>query len=258
MVAGGMSRRADTPVEMEPRRDDLDRFYWLLDVLEEQVGGRRRLGEATGRMTWPRAGVYFVFEPGELREDRQTHRVARVGTHGLQRGSRSTMWGRLRQHRGTSPGNRPGGNHRGSIFRLHVGQALANRGDVKAVDTWANGSSAPRPVRDAEAATEAAVSQVIADMTVLWVDIDDPPGPASMRGRIEANAIALLSNSAKPPIDPASTGWLGHHARAAEIRASGLWNVRHVDETYDPRFLNDFERLVYTGRADIAAEERGP
>ena len=29
-------------------------------------------------------------------------RIVRVGTHGLKTGSRSTLWGRLSQHRGTS------------------------------------------------------------------------------------------------------------------------------------------------------------
>ena len=40
-------------------------------------------------------------------------------------GSTSTLPGRLRQHRGvTSSG---GGNHRGSVFRQHVGRCLAVR-----------------------------------------------------------------------------------------------------------------------------------
>jgi len=50
------------------------------------------------------------------------NRVVRVGTHGLKTGSTSTLWGRVHQHRDTREG---GGNHRGSVFRLHVGQALA-------------------------------------------------------------------------------------------------------------------------------------
>jgi hypothetical protein len=30
----------------------------------------------------------------------------------------------------------------------------------------------------------------------------------------------------------------GDHAVAPEIRTSGLWNVNHVDEPYDPVFLD--------------------
>jgi len=82
------------------RREHLDHFYELLSELEDRLGGRRTLGECHGNMSWTKRGVYFFFEPGELREDWRTPRVVRVGTHALKRGSRSTLWGRLRQHRG--------------------------------------------------------------------------------------------------------------------------------------------------------------
>jgi hypothetical protein len=29
------------------------------------------------------------------------------------------------------------------------------------------------------------------------------------------------------------------------VRQSGLWNNRHVDETYDPRFLDVFESILH-------------
>jgi hypothetical protein len=35
-------------------------------------------------------------------------------------------------------------------------------------------------------------------MRFLWIDIDDEPGPASIRGFIERNSIALLSNHGRP------------------------------------------------------------
>lgn len=110
------------------RLEDVNRFYELMAELEDRLGGARRLGECRGGMGWPRRGVYFFFEPGELREDGKTPRVVRVGTHALKRGARSTLWGRLRQHRGTMRGKMPGGgHHRGSIFRLHVGSAILRR-----------------------------------------------------------------------------------------------------------------------------------
>lgn len=244
------------------RRTDLDRFYALLAELEERIGGRRRLGEATGRQSWPQRGVYFFFETGEHREDGRTPRVVRVGTHALRIGAASTLWGRLHQHRGTQA--QGGGNHRGSVFRLHVGEALARRGDVPLIDTWGKGSSALQEVRAGEAPVEAAVSAVIGDMDIVWLAVEDDPGPSSLRGWIEANAIALLSNRGKASIDPASAGWLGRHARAARIRESGLWNVNHVDERYDPAFIEHFELLVRGHvpglpgqRLDIAAEGHG-
>ena len=76
-------------------------------------------------MDWPQRGLYFFCEAGEERSGTGTGmRVVRVGTHGLKAGSRNTLWGRLSQHRGTSRGS---GNHRGSIFRLLLGIALARR-----------------------------------------------------------------------------------------------------------------------------------
>ena len=104
------------------------RFYELLSSLAAGLGGWRRLAECSGRMNWPQRGVYFFFEPGESRSRSGTgNRVVRVGTHALKDGSRSTLWQRLSQHRGNARGD--GGNHRGSIFRLLVGAALARRGD---------------------------------------------------------------------------------------------------------------------------------
>lgn len=49
------------------RAEDIDRFYTLLSELEEQVGGKQRLGECTGYMDWPDRGVYFFFAPNESR-----------------------------------------------------------------------------------------------------------------------------------------------------------------------------------------------
>src|SRR5262245_12149686 len=99
----------------------LNRFYELLLELEIGLGGKRQLRSCTGKMRWPRRGVYFFFEPGEYRSTEESvERVVRVGTHAVGEGSASTLWSRLHTHRGSLAG---GGYHRGSIFRLHVGAA---------------------------------------------------------------------------------------------------------------------------------------
>lgn len=49
--------------------------------------------------------------------------------------------------------------------------------------------------------------------------------------------MALLSNLARPPIDPPSAGWLGRHSTRPAIRESGLWNVNHVQASPDGEFL---------------------
>ena len=91
---------------------------------------------------------------------------------------------------------------------------------------------------------EQEVSKVIGAMPFLWLAIDDEAGPSSLRGYIERNSIALLSNYGKDKLDPPSPYWLGQHCDRERVRGSGLWNSNHVDETYDPAFLNTFERLI--------------
>ena len=214
---------------------DLARFYEMVALLGSLPGQGRRLDECSGRSTWPRRGVYFFQEPGENRTGGATQRVVRVGTHAVSAGAKSRLWGRLRAHRGARHG---GGNHRGSIFRLHVGAALLQRdGPGVATSTWGIGQSATRSVREQELAHERRVSEYIGRMSVLWVAVPDDPGPGSARGFIERNAIALLSNRLKP-VDPPSSVWLGLHSIREEIRGSGLWNLNHVREQHDPSFLS--------------------
>jgi hypothetical protein len=118
-------------------------MYAMVDTISDRVGGLRRLSDCSGRMVWPAQGVYFFFEDGELRSDSGTGlRVVRVGTHGLREGSTTTLWRRLAQHRGTRRNG--GGNHRGSVFRLHLGTALAGRDKTLACPT----SSGVRKGRD--------------------------------------------------------------------------------------------------------------
>jgi len=223
------------------RHDDLDRLYLLLAELERRQAGHRYLGESNAASGWPERGMYFFFEPSELREDGAHLRVVRVGTHALTATSRTTLWQRLRQHRGHLGGNRAGGgNHRGSIFRLHVGTALLNRDDYPDAmrATWGQGNSAAGAVLDTELELERGVSQFIGRMPFLFVEIPDAPGNTNHRGVVEASAIGLLSNRGKPPIDPPSPNWLGHYADRPAIKESGLWNVNHVDGAHDPAFLD--------------------
>lgn len=221
------------------RREQIDRFYGLLAEVDGRCGGTRRLSECDGRMGWPRRGVYFFFEEGELREDGATPRVVRVGTHALHP-SKSTLWGRLSQHKGTAGGVMPGGgNHRGSIFRLHVGAALLATKDwptgVRA--SWGVGSSAKPQTRKLEYPLERAVSDHIGGMPFLWLEVDDPPGSKSDRGVIEAGCLSLLSNLERSPVDAPSGRWLGRRAAHRSIRESGLWNVNHVGDPPNGSFL---------------------
>ena len=120
-----------------------------------------------------------------------------------------------------------------------MGRALLERdGDISgAAATWGRGGSAPRETVAGEHVHELAVSACLGALPFLWLAVDDPPGRTSHRGIIERGAIGLLSCRVNPAADPPSAGWLGLHAGAPEIRTSGLWNVNHVDESYDPAFL---------------------
>lgn len=224
------------------RLSDLRDYYALLAVLSERTGGPRRLRDCSGRMYWPNRGVYFFMEDGEARSDSGSGpRIVRVGTHALTDSSRTKLWARLRQHRGQ--GKSGGGNHRGSIFRLIVGTALIARYGHD-FPTWGQGNNAPANVRLGEINLEREVSTVIGDMPFLWLAVEDEPGPRSLRGYIERNSIALLSNFEKESLDPPSAGWLGHSCSRERVRTSGLWNQNHVDEAYDPAFLGHLEALV--------------
>jgi hypothetical protein len=226
-----------------PRRlDDLVRFYQLLSTLENRIGGARLLGQCHGRMPWPARGVYFFREPGQERSDSGSGpRIVRVGTHALTSGSSTTLWNRLSQHRGQQASG--GGNHRGSIFRLLVGSTLP---EAATISTWGVGSNASRNVRAAEHALERVVSSVIWAMPVLWLPIDDAPGPDSLRGYIERNSIGLLSNLGRDALDPPSTGWRGHRCvrGKALVRDSGLWNQNHVEQERDAAFFDVLQNLI--------------
>jgi hypothetical protein len=237
---------------------DLDRFYKILGQLERSLGGKRVLAECDGTMDWPQRGVYFFFENGEFRSGAGDQpRVVRVGTHMVSRGSKSTFWHRLHTHRGTEDGR---GNHRGSIFRLHVGNALMNRSDGKiSVPTWAQGQSASADTRAKEDELERRVSEHIGAMPLLWLSVPDEAGPSSDRAYIERNAIGLLSNDCQP-LDTPSQNWLGRHSSSEAIRGSGLWNVNHVLYRYDRRFLKILSIYVdaQDGKHTVPAQSIAP
>ncbi|TKX74231.1 hypothetical protein EXE46_10330 [Halorubrum sp. GN11_10-6_MGM] len=222
------------------RASDLGRLYDLFDRLEAAGDGKRRLSDCTGHMDWPERGVYFFFATNETREATDQLRLTRVGTHAVSTGSGTSLWNRLRTHRGANRGSyEGGGNHRGSVFRKHVGRAMIERNGLgEEYPHWGEGSTADRERRLAELDHERRVSEYIRDLPFLWIDVDDEPGPESDRAYIERNAIALVSNYETEAIDDRSDEWLGRDSPHERISESGLWNVDHVDEAYEPAFLD--------------------
>ena len=154
-------------------------FYSLLDLLRQNGGGERSLGLCSGKLDWPKRGVYFFMESGEVRSASGTGpRIVRVGTHALKPGSATSLWGRLSQHRGQK--NTGGGNHRGSIFREIVGAALSAREGYD-FSTWGGGNSAARDIRLRELPLEQEVSAILGEMPVLWLAVNGDPGRSTLR-----------------------------------------------------------------------------
>ena len=91
------------------RTGDLIRLYRIFDTLEASTAGKRLLAQLAPCGSWPRRGVYFFFEPGEVCSGSgHGSRLVRIGTQALGVGARSTLHYRLRQQPGNSSG--PGGN----------------------------------------------------------------------------------------------------------------------------------------------------
>jgi len=240
-----------------PRQhEDTHRFYAILQELAERVGGPRRLRYCTAASGWPTHGVYFFFEDGETRVGSEVQRVVRVGTHALTATSRTILWHRLAQHRGHIGGTNPGGgNHRGSVFRLHVGTALFATGTWprEVQQSWQQ-PKVDNAQREAERPLELAVTAHISAMPLLWLDVPD----RGERRFIEANAIALLSQRAGG-VDAPSPRWLGLNAASSKVRTSGLWNSNHVDDRYDPAFLELMAPLMPSSAdSGAVALVRGP
>ena len=182
------------------RLGDLQRFHEILASLVRKVRGGRTIAGCSGGMNWPDRGIYRFRERHEERSSTGNGpRIVRVGTHALKVGSRTTLWKRLSQHRGTI--HPRGFNHRGSIFRSLVGKSLIER-DGLLCPSWGKGSSAPRSIREAEVLLEREVSAVLGAMPFLWLAIKGEPGPDSLRGYFERNGIRapqqLWQASARP------------------------------------------------------------
>ena len=224
------------------RIQHLQQFYELLDELEGHVRGARLISECTVQMGWPFRAVFFLREPGEVRSDTGSGpRIVHVGTHGVQQISGYSFWDRLSLDKGTALTG--GGDHRQSKFRLLVGNALIMRDELD-YPRWGSYSKVTRQIRQTEEPLEKVVSKVVGNMQCIWLAVNDARGPGNLRGYIMRNAVALLSNCYKKRVDLPSENWLGHSSKFEEVRKSGLWNCKYVDDIYDPGFLQVLKRLV--------------
>jgi len=218
------------------KEKDTARFYTLLGKLKEKTGGALAMAELSYNIDLhrhlSREGVYFSFEPREKTVDGQD-RVIRIGESGI-------LWLRLKNHCDS--------DHHKSVFRKHVGNALMRRHpknpEWEKIDRWNDKYANDDETRKREYPLEQKVSEYIRNTSVVCLPVIDNPRSESNRKFIECNSIALLSALIGHCINPPSPKWLGHYSKSEYVRRSGLWNVEHVDETYDPEFLNIFEKYI--------------
>lgn len=221
---------------------DPDKSQQLLDSVYDIVWhlahktGLRRLRDVMDSDV-PDSGIYLFFDERERRlKDIDQFRIVRIGTHGVSAGSKASLRNRMRTHFGTSTGE---GNHRSSIFRLHTGRSLINAKLAPDVASW-GAPVADRSALLAERELEQAVSKYLADLYAVLIAVPGEPDKNNDRAYLEQNLIALLSNACKP-LDPPTCEWLGLKSDKKEIRKSGLWNVNHVDQRFDPSHLDVLE-----------------
>lgn len=220
--------------------ENIMEFYNHIYNLAENTGGIFRFSECNGRMLWPKRGVYFIVDFHEkCLFSNGRPRIVRIGTHAVSNGSKSTLWNRLKTHKGTGDG---GGNHRGSIFRLHVGNAIIKKEGLSC-DTWGVGQNAGKETREKEQYLEKLVSEYIGQLGVIVLDVDDLPSSTSARAYIEKNSIALIS-SLNSSFNFSTLNWLGAFSPRNEIRDSCLWNINYISSEYDPGFMQIFEQYV--------------
>jgi hypothetical protein len=230
---------------------DLEELYQQLWRIESHLGGRVALSQLGKDVALPSKGVYFFFEPGELRTDGKP-RIVRVGTHAVSAGSKATLRARLRTHLGTSSGS---GSHRSSVFRRHVGVAIARQRGMDLPPTWGVGQTATPEVRSKEEWLEHEVSLFMAQTTVLWLAVPDESGPDSDRAYLERHAIALLVRAAF--MYPPSHKWTGRFSDRSSIIQSGIWNVDHTDRQYDPQFI-DVLRHYVNRTVEVSSSHQDP
>jgi hypothetical protein len=220
----------------------LDATYDIIESLARTTRLRRMRDVLDLEM--PESGIYLFFDERQTRlKDISKLRVVRVGTHGVAEGSKASLRHRVRTHYGTASGE---GNHRSSIFRLHVGRSLIRAKLAPEVASW--GAQTPdRGAVGAEREIEQAVSKYLGNLLVLLIAVPGPSNKRNDRAYLEQNLISLLSNTCRP-LDPPSWRWLGLHSDKQEIRKSRLWNVNHVHQRFDPAFINVLDYYVSVTR----------
>jgi hypothetical protein len=168
----------------------------------------------------PKNGIYIIFEKGEKQSN--LDRVVRIGSHN----GDNRLFARIDEHF-------IGGDHRSSIFRKHLGRcflAIDKRTDYllnwdlkikKKVDKARNLDKIDWVL---EAKYERKLTDYIRN-NFSFILIEDLTEKVK-RKRLEEGLIATFAQSDEKII---SKKWLGKFHPDRKIRASGLWNIQHIN-----------------------------
>ena len=218
---------------------DMTALYSIIDEARKK-DQTFKFSSLAGAKVPPR-GVYIFLDPSEENFLKNGPRIVRIGTHAVSLDSKSTLRTRLRSHLGKGDGL---GNHRGSIFRLHVGRAMQEAGLISTKSiTWGEGQNATADVRREEVALERKVSEYLRNLEVFIIPLDDAPSKDSLRACVETQLIALCTERFEM-IENAGAAWLGRHSPDLTIARSGLWNLRDVAKPYRPDDVGSVSYLM--------------
>lgn len=218
----------DQAIKMASRIRDLTDLYRL--IRKARGDGDVFPFSALSSKKLPGRGVYIFLDTAERNFLGDNFRIVRIGTHAVSIGSKASLKDRLKNHLGPQSGI---GNHRGSVFRRHIGAALLNA-DGAVLPSWGIGQHAASEVQRLEAEHERRVTDYISRLEVFIIPVDDKPTKHSMRAHVESQLIGLCSEELMC-IDKPSRAWLGLHSPEKDIVQSGLWNLRDVGRRYVPR-----------------------
>lgn len=222
------------------RQQNIDRFYNLMDELVKKFP--RQTLDRLRTLRIPIQGVYFFFEPNELRQDGKSDRVVRIGTHAAVARSNSTLYDLLCNHKGA---NDLSGNHRGSVFRCLVGLSAIQKNQLLYPYWGGRLKKGDNEVKMSEKPLERLVSTYLHRLPFTVLEVPGPPSKTNDRAMIEENSIALLSNYARLTIDKSSEDWLGLYSGDDKVINSGLWNSKGVDRLdIDYHYFETFEKYL--------------
>lgn len=222
------------------RFHDLKILYALISKIRHSK--KSFLLRDLSKIKLPQRGVYIFIDLKEKNFLGESGRIVRIGTHAVSEGSKSTLKNRLKNHLGHNDGT---GNHRGSIFRLHVGRALIEKEKLThRFKSWGEGQHAPNEIIESEKEHEKRVSEYLRELEVVILNIEDIPSKNSLRALVESQLIALCSENLQP-IDSSTESWLGRYSPMESIVKSGLWNLRDVARKYEPKSAGSVNDIYF-------------